>query len=839
MNNWGGSVSAQHDDGQTGKNLLRHWQDCRTPGAPIPSYEAVVLGSLGRLADRAALVTTRDGRAARILWAGQVFGAWLAQGAEGAEGSLSGIVPAEIIPTETLPVDALPIELREPVDEMVAAALTSGQPAYARCDRLAAGVVTSTRLVGVPLGNRWGEPFVLVGFDGASVRTELVQAMFTATDQGILALSTVRDAAGRPVDFKIVALNRGAERLLERPAAALQWQRVGQLFPGAVTARTIATLAAMVERGGRAAFELSRPRSDGGTLYLKVEAGCVGDLVSVTMTDVGDIKAREASFRLLFENNPVPMWVVADARDRFLAVNDAAVAHYGYSREQFLERAPADLAMAADAAPAPGLPPTGTLHRRADGSAIEVSLFQRAMPFEGRQAVLEAAIDMTERRRAEARIAHMAHHDALTGLPNRVLFRDRLAEAIARHARDGEAAVLLCLDLDKFKIVNDTLGHPVGDALLREAAERIAGCLREDDLVARLGGDEFAILVRGPDLPALADGLVARVIAELGRPFRLDGQDCHIGTSIGVACLPRDGTDPETLMKNADLALYRAKAEGGGTFRCFEPEMDAWVQARRRRENELREAFARGQFSLVYQPLMDARAGRILAFEALLRWHHPEHGPVSPAEFVPLAEETGLIVPIGAWVMQTAFAEAATWPEAIRLAVNLSPIQFRNRDLVETVRGALSAAGLDPRRLELEITESVLLADSAANLATLHALRAMGIRIAMDDFGTGYSSLGYLRSFPFDKIKLDRSFVSQVGENTHCTAIVRAVASLGTSLGIATTAEGVETAEQLAMLRAEGYDEVQGFLFSRAVPGPEARRLIERAREAVPDDRAA
>lgn len=829
MNNWGGSVSAQHDDGQTGKNLLRHWQDCRTPGAPIPSYEAVVLGSLGRLADRAALVTTRAGRAARILWAGQAFGAWLAQGAEGAEGPSA----------ETLPVDALAIELREPVDEMVASALASGQPAYGRCDRLAAGVVTSTRLVGVPLGNRWGEPFVLIGFDGASVRTELVQAMFTATDQGILALSTIRDAAGRPVDFKIVALNRGAERLLERPAAALQWQRVGQLFPGAITARTIATLAAMVERGGRSAFELSRPRSDGGTLYLKVEAGCVGDLLSVTMTDVGDIKAREASFRLLFENNPVPMWVVADARDRFLAVNDAAVAHYGYSREQFLSRAPADLAIAAEEATELGLPAAGSLHRRADGSAIEVSLFQRAMPFEGRQAVLEAAIDMTERRRAEARIAHMAHHDALTGLPNRVLFRDRLGEAIARHARDGEEAVLLCLDLDKFKIVNDTLGHPVGDALLREAAERIAGCLRKDDLVARLGGDEFAILVRGMDLPALADGLIARVIAELGRPFRLEGQDCHIGTSIGVACLPRDGTDPETLMKNADLALYRAKAEGGSTFRCFEPEMDAWVQARRRRENELREAFARGQFSLVYQPLMDARSDRILAFEALLRWHHPEHGPVSPAEFVPLAEETGLIVPIGAWVMQTAFAEATAWPETIRLAVNLSPIQFRNRSLVETVRGALAATGLDPRRLELEITESVLLADSTANLATLHALRDMGIRIAMDDFGTGYSSLSYLRSFPFDKIKLDRSFVSQVGENTHCTAIVRAVASLGTSLGIATTAEGVETPEQLAMLRAEGYDEVQGFLFSRAVPGPEARRLIDRARATVPDDRAA
>jgi diguanylate cyclase (GGDEF)-like protein/PAS domain S-box-containing protein len=831
VNNWGGSVTARHDDGQPGKNILRRWQECRTGAAPMPSYEAVVLGSLGRLADRAALVTTCGGRAATILWAGQDFGAWLAEDRVDP--------PAGTPPVEALAIEALPVDVREPVQEMVAAALASGQPAHSRCDRLAAGVVTSTRLVGVPLGNRWGEPFVLIGLDGASVRTELVQAMFTATDQGILALSTVRDGAGRPVDFKIVALNRGAERLLERTAATLQWQRVGQLFPGAITERTIATLAAMVERGGRAAFELSRPRSDGGTLHLKVEAGCVGDLLSVTMTDVGDIKAREASFRLLFENNPVPMWVVAAAGDRFLAVNDAAVAHYGYSREQFLSRAPADVAIAPDAAAGLGLQAAGSLHRRADGSTIEVSLFRRAMPFEGRQAVLEAAIDMTERRRAEARIAHMAHHDALTGLPNRVLFRDRLGEAIARHDRDGEEAVLLCLDLDKFKIVNDTLGHPVGDALLREAAERIAGCLRTDDLVARLGGDEFAILVRGTDLPVLADGLIARVIAELGRPFRLEGQDCHIGTSIGVACLPRDGTDPETLMKNADLALYRAKAEGGSTFRCFEPEMDAWVQARRRRENELREAFARGQFSLVYQPLMDARADRILAFEALLRWHHPEHGPVSPAEFVPLAEETGLIVPIGAWVMQTAFAEAAAWPETIRLAVNLSPIQFRNRNLVETVRAALATSCLDPRRLELEITESVLLADSAANLAVLHELRAMGIRIAMDDFGTGYSSLGYLRSFPFDKIKLDRSFVSQVGENTHCTAIVRAVASLGASLGIATTAEGVETAEQLAMLRAEGYDEVQGFLFSRAVPAREARRLIEGEPAGAPDSRAA
>ena len=820
MNNWGGSVSAQHDDGQTGKNLLRHWQDCRTPGAPIPSYEAVVLGSLGRLADRAALVTTRAGRAARILWAGQAFGAWLAQGAEGAEGPSA----------ETLPVDALAIELREPVDEMVASALASGQPAYGRCDRLAAGVVTSTRLVGVPLGNRWGEPFVLIGFDGASVRTELVQAMFTATDQGILALSTIRDAAGRPVDFKIVALNRGAERLLERPAAALQWQRVGQLFPGAITARTIATLAAMVERGGRSAFELSRPRSDGGTLYLKVEAGCVGDLLSVTMTDVGDIKAREASFRLLFENNPVPMWVVADARDRFLAVNDAAVAHYGYSREQFLSRAPADLAIAAEEATELGLPAAGSLHRRADGSAIEVSLFQRAMPFEGRQAVLEAAIDMTERRRAEARIAHMAHHDALTGLPNRVLFRDRLGEAIARHARDGEEAVLLCLDLDKFKIVNDTLGHPVGDALLREAAERIAGCLRKDDLVARLGGDEFAVLSRVEDA-AGAVALAERLIDVVGAPYRFDGITAEIGMSVGIALAASEeghgGRDIERLLKEADLALYEAKAEGRGTFRLFEPQMDETVRERLHLERELREALQADRFELHYQPLVDLSDNRITGMEALVRWRHPERGLVSPALFIPLAEETGLIVPLGEWVLRQACRDAAGWPDGISVAVNVSPIQLRHRGFAQSVLAALATSGLVATRLELEITESVLLDDTEANLETLHTLRKLGVRISMDDFGTGYSSISYLRRFPFDKIKIDRSFVRDCAAQSEAGAIIRAIVSLGASLGITTLVEGVETEPQLATVRAEGAQEVQGYLFSPPRPAAEIAALLE------------
>ncbi len=801
-------MNTQNEPEQVGKGFVRHWQECRSADTGIPSYESVVLGNLGRLADRVALVTTRTGRADAILWAGGSFSAWLTVNPRG------------------LKIDELPVDVRQPLGEIVHTAIASGEPAHCRCDRLAEGVVTSTTLVGVPLSNRWGETFVLIELGVAQIRTELVQAMFAATDQGILALSTVRDVTGQPTDFKIVALNQGAARLLERSGTDLQWKRLGELFPHSDIERTIAALATIVERGGRGTFDLSRTRTDGTTLYLKVEVGCVGELLSVTMTDVGDIKAQEASFRLLFENNPVPMWVVADDRTCFLAVNDAAIAHYGYDREQFLQQAPAHLVV--EAACTGEGPSSGLLHRRADGSLIAVVLYERAMPFEGRQAVLEAVIDMTERRRTEARITHMAHHDALTGLPNRLLFRERLGEAIERYARTGEEAVLLCLDLDRFKVVNDTLGHPAGDTLLKEATERISGCLRRNDLVARLGGDEFAILVRGIDLPVLADGLIGRIIAEMARPFQLDDQDCYIGTSIGVACLPRDGTVPEVLLKNADLALYRAKADGGGRFHCFEPEMDAWVQARRRRENDLREALARGQFTLAYQPLMSARTDDILAFEALLRWNHPEQGPVSPAEFVPLAEETGLIIPIGTWVMHTALSEAAAWPAPIRLAVNLSAVQFRNRGLVETVRVALDASGFDPRRLEFEITESVLLNDSAANLTVLHELRAMGIRIAMDDFGTGYSSLGYLRSFPFDKIKLDRSFVSQVDENPHCKAIVRAVASLGAGLGIATTAEGVETTEQLAMLRSEGYDEVQGFLFSRAVSATEARMLIAR-----------
>ncbi|GJD56754.1 putative bifunctional diguanylate cyclase/phosphodiesterase [Methylobacterium dankookense] len=795
---------SSHIAARVSGNLVQHWQDSRRAGGAIPSYESVVLGRLGRLADRCALVATRDGRASTILWGGKGFADWLDQDVRG------------------LSLAALPDEVRRSVEEVVISAARAAAPAEARCDRLAEGVVTTHRLVGVPLSQGGADPLILIHLGDEAVRTELARALFGATEQGMLALTALRDASGAITDFEVVALNQGAAQMFGRAESELQWQHLGALVPPRPGVDTVGRLAEALANPGRSVFELAYPRLDGRVLHLKVEVGAVGDLVAVTLTDVGDIKAREDSFRLLFEDNPLPMWLVDPAAGRFVAVNAAAVAHYGYDRETFLTLGPADLAVA-DAGDGDAV----LRHRRADGSVIEVSLFERAMPFEGRPARLDAVVDVTESRRNAARVAHMAHHDALTGLPNRVLFASRLGEAIARQQARGSGAILFCLDLDKFKIVNDTLGHPVGDALLREADTRLAGCLREEDCVARLGGDEFAVLITRAAEPGLVQNLAGRIIAEMATPFRIAGQDCHIGTSIGVACLPRDGEDPESLLRNADLALYRAKADGGGTFRCFKPEMDAWVQARRRRENDLREAFARGELSLAYQPLVDAPTQRICAFEALLRWTHPVEGPISPGEFIPLAEETGLIGPIGAWVLRQACNEAAAWPDHVRIAVNLSPIQFRNRDLVRTVAEALEASGLAPQRLELEITESVLLAENEANVATLHALRALGVRIAMDDFGTGYSSLGYLRSFPFDKIKIDRSFISQVGENPHCNAIVRAVAGLGASLGIATTAEGVETAAQFAHLRAEGCSEVQGFLFSRPLTAADARTLLD------------
>jgi diguanylate cyclase (GGDEF)-like protein len=439
-------------------------------------------------------------------------------------------------------------------------------------------------------------------------------------------------------------------------------------------------------------------------------------------------------------------------------------------------------------------------------------------------------IDVTERRQAEARIAHLAHHDPLTALPNRTLFGVRLDEAVAR-ARRGENFALLCLDLDRFKEVNDSLGHPIGDALLQAVTERLNAAIRLTDTVARLGGDEFALIQTGLVHPADAITLGDRLVAALQTPFELQGHHIAIGVSIGIALAPDDGTDPELLLRRADMALYAAKAEGRGRHRLFEPHMDADLQARRSLELDLRQALERDNFELFYQPVVNVADRRVCGFEALLRWHHPTRGLVPPDRFIPLAENTGLLVPIGAWVLRQACAEAAGWSHDARIAVNLSAVQFTGAALVATVAAALRDSGLDPRRLELEITETTMLQDTEATLATLHDLKALGLTIAMDDFGTGCSSLGYLQRFPFDKVKIDRSFTSGLGTRQESTAIVRAVIDLCRSLDMRTTAEGVETASQFATLAKIGCDEAQGYFFSRPRPAREIPAMIGRIKQ--------
>lgn len=428
--------------------------------------------------------------------------------------------------------------------------------------------------------------------------------------------------------------------------------------------------------------------------------------------------------------------------------------------------------------------------------------------------------DITELQRIQARVAYMAHHDALTDLANRSLLRNRLEEAVPALKR-GEKFAVLCLDLDRFKSVNDGLGHPIGDQLLAVAAERLQACARSSDTVARLGGDEFAILQGSVSDPKETISLATRICESLSTPFHIGDHQIVIGTSIGIAMAPTDGIDPDRLLKHADMALYRAKADGRGVYRFFEPEMDARMQVRRRLELDLRNALDHDEFELHYQPLVNLETDTISGFEALARWRHPDRGLVSPAEFIPVAEETGLIVPLGEWVVREACRAAVTWPKNVRVSVNLSPAQFRGDDLARKVFSALANSGLAPGRLELEITESALLEDNDSTLTTLHALRDMGIRIAMDDFGTGYSSLSYLRSFPFDKIKIDGSFVRDLSGSADASAIVNAVATLSQSLGMTTTAEGVETEAQRQLVKEAGYTEMQGYLFSRPRPGSE------------------
>jgi diguanylate cyclase (GGDEF)-like protein/PAS domain S-box-containing protein len=563
---------------------------------------------------------------------------------------------------------------------------------------------------------------------------------------------------------------------------------------------------------GRCILIEERNTSDGGIIGLRV--------------DITEMKEREASFRLLFDANPVPMFVFARDTRTILAANDAAVEHYGYPRSTLLAMKLADLHDSADhgelddlyGAHSDAYAGRTWKHLTRDGMQIDVAIYSRAVTHERTPAVLFAAVDITERKRAEAQVAYMAHHDALTGLANRVFLRSRMEEILSRLRRGTKGLATLCIDLDNFKGVNDALGHPAGDLLLQYVARRIGETLRDGDLAARLGGDEFAVVLPDTVDPVVVNAIAQRLIKIIGAPYDIHGHQVLVGASVGIALAPSDGEDAVKLLKNADMALYQAKGDGKGTFRYFEAEMNARVQARRRLETDLRAALTNGDLEVEYQPLVAIATGEITGVEALVRWPRGASGAITPAEFIPVAEEAGLIAPLGAYVLRRACTDAMAWPEHMTLAVNMSPLQFRVGNVLETVIDALKASGLPPSRLEVEITETLFLEKSDHVLSTLHALRAQGVRIAMDDFGTGYSSLSYLRSFPFDKIKIDRSFVREIYANVEQQAIVRAIMSLGASLGMTITAEGIESEAELAFMKAVGCNQGQGYLFSRSVP---------------------
>lgn len=525
----------------------------------LPAYEDAVLGNLGRHADHAALLTTDGESPLVILWGGSQFQEWLGRDAK------------------ELEVSALTPDLANVIRDVVKSALSSRAPAVTQYLRARADAVESTKLLALPLASRDKDPFVLISVDGAPTQFSLVDAMFGATDQGMMALGAVRDAHGHLIDFTVLTLNEGAARLLDQPGRELYAQALSVVAPRLTQSISLPRLAGILEEGQRNSFEVTHLSAGGKRRHLKVEAGCVGDLLVLTLADVTVLKSREASFRLLFENNPLPMWLHDPESLRIVSANDTAVEHFGYTHEHFRNMALSDLYLEEDweaARPAmrvsSGRHRSDTVwrHRKADGSLIEVNILTQIIDLEETSVVLMAIIDVTERRRHEARIAHLAHHDALTGLPNRILFQERLGAAFEQVQQSGHLFTLLCLDLDGFKAVNDTLGHAAGDELLRQVAQRISNCLCENDVLARLGGDEFAILQGVPQHPEDADALARRIVGRLNEPFVILSQKVTIGVSIGIAVAPSNGTSPDLLLRNADLALYRAKASGRRTY-CF------------------------------------------------------------------------------------------------------------------------------------------------------------------------------------------------------------------------------------------------------------------------------
>ncbi len=574
--------------------------------------------------------------------------------------------------------------------------------------------------------------------------------------------------------------------------------------------------------------------SDGRCILIDERLTTDGGVVGLRV-DITELKEREESFRMLFEANPVPMFVARKEDKVILSANTAALRHYGFKLDELSTKTLFDLHHPDDhgqldrlyGGKADEFAGQTWQHIKADQTSIDVAIYSSSVTHAHTPAILFAAIDITERKAAEAKVAYLAHHDALTGLANRVFLRNRLDELLALRKRSGAGIAVLCIDLDNFKVINDSMGHGAGDSLLQQLAQRVQDSLRKDDIAARLGGDEFAVVLANANHAVEVSSAAQRILDVLRQPFEIADQTINVTASVGIALCPSDGDTAEALLKNADLALYQAKEDGKGCFRYFEAEMNVRVQARRKIESDLHHAFADGILEIHYQPLVTLNSGEVSGFEALLRWPHPERGFVPPAEFIPIAEECGLIAPITDFVLRRACQDAMTWPTQARLAVNISPQRFRIGNVFLAVSEALKSSGLAPERLELEITEALLLENSESVLSILHAIRGLGVRISMDDFGTGYSSLSYLRMFPFDKIKIDGSFVRGIGFNKESKAIIRAIMGLGTSLGMTITAEGIETETEQEFLRAVGCDEGQGFLYSKARPVADVPHILD------------
>jgi diguanylate cyclase (GGDEF)-like protein/PAS domain S-box-containing protein len=653
------------------------------------------------------------------------------------------------------------------------------------------------------------------------------------------------DEAGR-----IVLFNRRYQELMEESAEFLMgrslldlWKHRKQLgrFAGNPDEAISKVLDAvrvgrtetriLVRDDGRALRVIDQPMRGGGWV------ATFEDITEQRQVEQERDRSREF-LNLIVENVPSAIFVKNAGDGRYLLVNRAGEQFWGLPRQQMIGKTASEI-FPPEEANRIGARDRELLQSEkpqfderefvTPDQTIRSIHSRRLMINAGRENakyVLGVIDDVTERKQAEARIAHLAHYDALTGLANRALFREELEKELTRVRHSGQIAILY-LDLDHFKTVNDTLGHLVGDELLKAVASRLKGCLRDRDHIARLGGDEFAV-VRTDLIEAKEADLLAQQLRDaiLERPFDLNGHQAVVDLSVGIALWPSDGADSDELLKHADLALYGAKSEGRGTYRYFEPEMNIRMKRRRALEFDMRKALSGGEFRLHYQPLVNLKSRAIVGCEALLRWQHPQRGLISPAEFIPVAEETGMINAIGAWVLRQACAEAANWPADIKVAVNVSPLQFRNQNLTQTVVNSLAASRLAADRLEIEVTESVLMQNNDATLAVLHQLRALGIQISLDDFGTGYSSLSYLRSFPFNKIKIDRSFINDLTGGADGLAMVRAILNLADSLKMTTTAEGVETAEQEVILREAGCAEMQGYVFSRPVPASEISALL-------------